>query len=237
MHRTKCTQIINQVLAPHFRENLVKDIGNQKYSLIFDESTDVSVTKFMGVIVRYFSVTQNSVVSAFLSLEPVERADANGLVSSLVNCVQSHNIPLQNLVGIGTDNAAVMTGCHNSVYEILKRQYNLPNLILIRCICHSLQLAVSHASQHSIPQHIEFMIRETYKWFSTSSKRQHEYKEPYSLINCGDEPLKILKVCDTRWLSIEPTVVRILKQWEEFKLHFSLTKDKCHTADLLSGMY
>lgn len=58
-----------------------------------------------------------------------------------------------------------------------------------------------------------------------SSKRQHEYKELYSLINCGDEPLKILKVCDTRWLSIEPTVVRILAQWEELKLHFYITKD------------
>ncbi|KAL0884118.1 hypothetical protein ABMA27_016137 [Loxostege sticticalis] len=237
LHRTKCTQIINQVLAPHFRENLVEDIGNQKYSLILDESTDVSVTKFMGIIVRYFSEAQSTVVSAFLSLEPVDRADANGLVTSLVNCIRSHNLPLQNLVGIGTDNAAVMTGRYNSVYEILKRQHSLPNLILIRCVCHSLQLAVSNASRNTIPQHIEFMIRETYKWSSISSKRKIEYKELYSLINCGNEPLKILKVCDTRWLSIEPAVVRILSQWEELKLHFSLTKDKCHTADLLSEMY
>lgn len=237
IHRTKCTQIINQVLAPHFRENLLKDIGSQKYSVIIDESTDVSVTKFMGIIVRYFSVAQNTIVSAFLSLEPIERADANGLVTSLVKCLQCHGLSLQNLVGIGTDNASVMTGRHNSVYELLRTQYNLPHLVLIRCVCHSLQLAVSHASQQTIPRHIEFLIRETYKWFSTSSKRQLEYKEIYSLINCGEEPLKILKLCDTRWLSIEPAVVRILSQWEALKLHFSVTKDKCYTADVLSAMY
>lgn len=57
MHRTKCSQVINQVLAPHFKEMLLEDIGSQKYSIILDESTDISVTKFMGIIVRYFSLS------------------------------------------------------------------------------------------------------------------------------------------------------------------------------------
>ncbi|KAL0830065.1 hypothetical protein ABMA28_003522 [Loxostege sticticalis] len=234
LHRTKCTQVINQVLAPHFKEELLKDIGTQKYSIILDESTDISVTKFKGIIVRYFSLTLNAVVSAFLSLEPVDKADANGLATSLVKCLSSNNLPIANLVGVGTDNAAVMTGQHNSVYEILRTQYNLPNLILIRCVCHSLQLAVSRASEQTIPKHIEFLIRETYKWFALSAKRQKEYAEIYNLINCGKQPLKILKLCDTRWLSIEPAVARILNQWEELKVHFELTKDKCYTSDVLS---
>ncbi|KAI5643242.1 hypothetical protein NE865_04660 [Phthorimaea operculella] len=237
LHRTKCTQVINQVLAPHFKEELLKDIGSRKYSIILDESTDISVTKFMGIIVRYFSLTLNAVVSPFLSLEPVEKADAIGLVTTLVNCLNSNNLPIANLAGIGTDNAAVMTGQHNSVYEILRSQYNLPNLVLIRCVCHSLQLAVSRASEQTIPKHIEFLIRETYKWFALSAKRQKEYKEIYDLINCGEQPLKILKLSDTRWLSIEPAVARILSQWEELKVHFQLTKDKCYTSDVLSRMY
>lgn len=119
-------------MAPHFKEILLKDIGTQKYSVILDESTDVSVIKFMGIIVRYFSLALKEVVSAFLSLEPVERADANGLVTTLVKCLNSDNLPVKNLVGIGTDNASVMTGRHNNVYEILRTQYNLPNLKLIR---------------------------------------------------------------------------------------------------------
>ncbi|CAG5020113.1 unnamed protein product [Parnassius apollo] len=130
-----------------------------------------------------------------------------------------------------------MTGRNNSVIEILKREYNLPNLILIRCICHSLQLAVSHASESNLPRNIEFLIRETYNWFSISPKRRDEYKALFQTINCGDEPLKILKVCDTRWLSIEPAVLRILAQWNELKLHFSLAREKCYTAGLLWEMY
>ncbi|KAL4716426.1 hypothetical protein ACJJTC_015854 [Scirpophaga incertulas] len=48
MHRTKCTEVIKNVLAPHFVEELRKDIGQQKYSLIIDESTDISTSKQLG---------------------------------------------------------------------------------------------------------------------------------------------------------------------------------------------
>ncbi|CAH2096404.1 unnamed protein product [Euphydryas editha] len=113
-----------------------------------------------------------------------------------------------------------MTGINNGVYKILKN--DIPNLILIRCTCHSLQLAVSHASEHTLPINIEFLIRETYNWFAHSTKRKNEYQEIYETINCGEAPLKILQVCDTRWLSIEPAVRRILAQWKELTLHFGL---------------
>ncbi|CAG5050136.1 unnamed protein product [Parnassius apollo] len=53
LHRTKCTQIINDILAPHFKKELRSDISDQKYSLLLDESTDISVTKYLGIVVRY----------------------------------------------------------------------------------------------------------------------------------------------------------------------------------------
>ncbi|CAK1585546.1 unnamed protein product [Parnassius mnemosyne] len=143
------------------------------------------------------------------------------------------------MIGIGTDNASVMVGVNNGLVEILKKEHGLKHLILIRCVCHSLQLAVSHASVNTLPRNIEFLVRETYNWFSISPKRQEEYKKVYETINYGKQPLKILKVCATRWLSIEPAVCRILEQWEELKLHFSFAmgNDNCYTADLSYRMY
>ena len=41
MHRTKCTNMINGVLAPYFLKKLDADVGDQRFSL--DESTNVSV--------------------------------------------------------------------------------------------------------------------------------------------------------------------------------------------------
>ena len=61
----------------------------------------------------------------------------------------------------------------------------------------------------------------------------------YSSFNIGDEPLKILKLSNTRWLSIAPCVQRLLQQYEELKLHFQVARDeeRNYTADLLYQIY
>lgn len=52
IHRTKCTAIIRNVLAPHFIMELRNDIASSKYSILVDESTDVGVIKLLG---EYFN--------------------------------------------------------------------------------------------------------------------------------------------------------------------------------------
>ena len=52
MHRTECTEMINAVLAPYFLKKLVADVGDQRFSLLLNESTDVSVSKYLGVVIR-----------------------------------------------------------------------------------------------------------------------------------------------------------------------------------------
>lgn len=49
LHRTKCSAIIKYVVAPVLLTELVKDIGESKYSLVVDESTDISAHKWMSI--------------------------------------------------------------------------------------------------------------------------------------------------------------------------------------------
>ena len=55
----------------------------------------------------------------------------------------------------------------------------------------------------------------------------------------GEEPHKILRVCDTRWINQEPAIRRILQQWVELKLHFEIARssESCYTGDILFQMY
>lgn len=117
------------------------------------------------------------------------------------------------MIGIGTDNATVMTGTNNGLHALLKYAIYIENLVLVRCVCHSLQLALSHASEGTLPRNVEFLIRETYNWFRHSSNRRLYYKSIYQTINCSSEPLLIPQMCNTQWISIEPAVNRILEQW------------------------
>jgi len=54
LHRTKRTGIICNVLAPHFQNELKNKINNGPFSILIDESTDISVLKFLGITIMYF---------------------------------------------------------------------------------------------------------------------------------------------------------------------------------------
>ncbi|XP_039303305.1 uncharacterized protein LOC120357262 [Solenopsis invicta] len=69
LHRSKCTCILNNVLAPYFQHNLITDIGSSTFSLIIDESTDISTQKYLVVAVHYSSLLL--VVSLYIFVEEV----------------------------------------------------------------------------------------------------------------------------------------------------------------------
>ena len=53
-------------------------------------------------------------------------------------------LDINNSLAIGTDNASIMIGIVKGEYEKLK--VDVPSLILVTCACHTIQLAISHAS-------------------------------------------------------------------------------------------
>lgn len=226
LHRTKCSNIIKNVLSPHFKDQLKLDIGNGKFSLLLEESTDISVTKYLGIVIIYYSTTSQKINTSFFKIAPLTYCTADGIVCAIKETLNEFGLDYKNTLGIGADNASVMTGVNNGVYAKLKRE--IPGLILIRCVCHSIQLAVSHASEGTLPRNLEFMVSETYNWFSQSSTRQAEYKQLYQTINEGHEPLKIVRACQTSWLSIYSAVD--LKQWIELKTHSEISRQN-YTAE------
>lgn len=236
LHRTKCTAVIKHVLAPYFTSLLKNDIGDGPYSLILDESTDISVTKLLGIVVQYFSKMSLEIVTSFLTLTELKKGDSESITEAIKKTLLTYGLDIKKLCGIGVDNANVMTGVHNGVYQKLK--LDVPHLIMIKCSCHSIQLAVSHASAEYLPRHLEYLVQETYNWFSKSSNRQNEYRNLYLTIN-DEEPLKITQACATRWLSIESAVKKVLDQWTELKLHFNITRtsEKCYAAETLYNLY
>lgn len=232
IYNKKCFSPIFQ----YKQESLRNDIGNSPYSILIDESTDISVQKYLGCVIIFFDAKVGRIVNSILELGHLETSNAEGITNCFLSLIHKYKLPLENLQGLGVDNAAVMTGINNGLFVRLKQL--CPDLILIKCICHSLQLAATSASKE-LPRNFEFLIRETYDWFSRSSVRQEKYKTIYSAINNGKEPLKIPQACDTRWLSISSAVTQIYTQWLELKTHYEITRhsEKSYTAEMLHQMY
>lgn len=154
-----------------------------------------------ALVVRYYSATQKSMVTTFVALIELDDGMAAAIVKALKNLLARVGLDPKRLLGIGVDNASVNMGVNNGVFETLKREWQLPNLVMVRCICHSLQLALSHSVQGTLPRNADFLVRETHMWFSHSSKRKAAYSQLYKSLCDGGEPLAIPRVCDTRWIS------------------------------------
>ena len=164
MHRTKCANIIKNVLCPHFEEELTNDIGNNVFSLLLDES-NISFMKLLGVSVIYYSHASNKVESTYLGIALLEKCDADSIVTALKQLLISKKLSISNCIAIGTDNASVMVGINNGVYAKLKEE----NPYLILSVCHLVQLAMSYASVECLSRNLDFFIAETHNWFAKSS--------------------------------------------------------------------
>ncbi|XP_051798030.1 uncharacterized protein LOC127531856 [Acanthochromis polyacanthus] len=236
IHRTKCTALINNVIAPCMFRDLMSDIGDAQYSLVIDESTDITSVKQLCVVIRYFSVKRNKIVSTFLGMINLDGETAEAIASTLTSFLQSVGLDMKKCMGLGTDGCSVMVGKRNSVYTHLLQKN--PNLQLLKCVCHSIQLCVSKAVE-TLPRNLEYLVSHSHNWFSHSALRRREYAKIYSLINPGEVPLILTQMSGTRWLSIHDCCSRILQQWDELKLHFQQSKDqqRCYDAEILHQMY
>ncbi|XP_030761112.1 uncharacterized protein LOC115886173 isoform X2 [Sitophilus oryzae] len=238
LHRTKCSAIIKNVIAPSLLNELIEDVGTSPFSIILDESTDVSTNKLLAIMIKYYSQKRNDVVTQFLSFISVVEATAQVLFEKVCEFFESIKLPLKNLIGLGTDGGSNLCGKNHSLFTLLKTKFELNNLVLVKCICHSLHLCASKASE-IFADEIDFLLKETYNWFQNSTLRQSKYKEIFSLINNDSKFTKMTKLSGTRWLSRYRAVEKILAQYLELETFFTINanKERCHSAQLLSNAY
>lgn len=156
IHRTKCSMLIKNVLGPSMLEALVEDMGDFPYSIKIDESTDLSTQKVLCIMIRFLSHKAKQVVTTFYRIIQIIECDAKSVHEAIVNQLKEDGIKIENMIGIGVDGANVMSGKHNSVTAIFKKE--LPDLIVVKCVCHSLHLCAEKAAE-SLPRQLEFLVR------------------------------------------------------------------------------
>ncbi len=174
LHRTKCSRLIDHVLAPSLKEELSKDLKDSYYSLLADESTDCTVDKHLCLCVTYYSPVAHKIQTVYLGLYAVVETTGEALFRVMEGAVQDVGLSLDRCIGFGSDGAANMIGEHNSVWSRLRERS--PHCTLFRCICHSLALCVQKAFD-VLPSPLGYIMCEVSAWFSKSTLRREEYKQ------------------------------------------------------------
>ncbi|KAL7305848.1 hypothetical protein TKK_0002087 [Trichogramma kaykai] len=223
MKRDKCTNIIVNILYPKAFEKIVNILNCTPYSILVDESTDITNTKVFCVSVQYYSFKLKKSVQhflAFLNLDPL-KGKAPELFASFESYFRENNIDLNNIIGVSCDNASVMTGIHNSFYTSLKAV--VPHAILLNCVCHSLAL-IAKTSNKKLPKDVLKLAGDISRYFCKSPKRSKELSDELELNNLPNT--KLLKLSGTRWLEAFHCYDRILSKWPALVNFFKKESDK-----------
>lgn len=214
LKRTKASYVMRGV-ADQERSDINSILETTKFSIIIDESTDISVSQILAVIVRYYDNVQCCVKDALLDTVEVEDGTAQGLYTSVKTLFAQRNIPINNVIGFASDNCSTMMGVNSGFQKLL--QQDVPSVFILGCVCHSLALCASYASRF-LPSWLEVLVKNICSYFSHSCKRQQTFKLIQDVVQLPTH--RVMKLSQTRWLSRGQVLARIIEQWDALILFF-----------------
>ena len=186
--KQKATNLIRQVLGFYSIQECVTKLKSNKFSLIIDETTDLSTTSQLAILGVFFNEQEFRLEIILIDLVPLPNGTANTIYNTLIGNLKEKGIPMKNIIGFCADTCNVMFGIHHSVAQLLVRDY--PWIIAIKCSCHLIHLCSSYASK-MLPKSVEDLCRNIFSHFNMSSKRTESFKEFQQFVELKE--LKILR--------------------------------------------
>ena len=211
----------------------IRSLRNARfYSLLVDESNDISTTKNLLIYFQYVNTKSCTLEVKFMKLLPLKKCDAAAISKEIVDYFHQHQISLEKLILFTSDGAAVMLGANNGVHVKLKE--HCPHSNEYHCVAHREALAVGQAYQSiSYYVRIESILKSIYSHFSCSSNRVQHLKEIFELVERNF--IRLRKIHDIRWLSRYEAVNAIVKAYHPLLLYFENLSHTDVTAEGLAN--
>ncbi|WVZ77492.1 hypothetical protein U9M48_025351 [Paspalum notatum var. saurae] len=214
----KIQKDLTRSYAEEITEVIKEKIGDSLFSVLIDESHDISVIEQMAVLVRFVN-KKGEVVERFLGLKHVEDTTSSALKKVLTEILAAHGLPIGRLRGQGHDGASNMRGEFNGLQKQIRDEN--PYAFYVHCFAHQLQLViVSVASCCS-------SFNDFFNYASASCKRKDKLvtKHRETILNKIEsgkifkgrglhQTTSLARPGDTRWGSHFTTLICIESTWD-----------------------
>ena len=223
--RTKTTCILNRALGPEFAKTVFQLVQQQPFTLSLNGSNDKEEQKLVPLTVRVFDNDLGMVKSKFLSMCLCNEGTAATYFEKVEEVFVSHDIPWSNCIALSVDSTSVNIGRHNSIKSRL--EVKNPSVYTLGCPCHFVHNAAHKASkmlEGATGFDVEELAVDVYYYFDRSTKRKGELQE-YACF-CDVAYHKVLKYVSTRWLSLQTSIERILRQYVVLHSYFLSQDDE-----------
>ncbi|MCO5557403.1 hypothetical protein L7F22_010966 [Adiantum nelumboides] len=147
------------------------------FSLMVDDSTDRGKEGYLIVYVSYLKnggKGENHVTFVKL-IKKTDDGGAEAKYDALINYLKEMGLSIHKLVSFATDGCSIMVGQRHGF--IAKMRADVSHLLLVHCLAHRENLAVSQAVD-SFPKlvHLDKLCRSIYTWLHASRKRMDDFK-------------------------------------------------------------
>ena len=213
--RSKLSYLMVHGLAADETGRVASILKDRKFSVLIDESTDVSVAQVLALVVRVYDPLNRKTQDLLLDLVEPHGGTAQGLFQAVMDALKAAGVDQNNIIGLGADNCSTMMGANGGLRALLEEV--VPGLFVMGCVCHSLALCSGHAAR-CLPSWLEMLVKDIASYLSRSPKRRDALALIQEAVNAPCH--QIPKVAMTRWLSRGAVLQRIFEQYEALKLFF-----------------
>ena len=201
---------MNAAFAKVINSSIDEDIQHSPFiAILADESIDIAIFKKLDIYVRLVKNGEPAV--RFVGNRNVVDGRAETIYNELVDFIRGKNLDCgTQLVGLGSDGAAVMMGRHSGVGVRLKSMS--PYIIHTHCVAHRLALCSAQAAKSvKLFDDYQTTLTNIFNFYSNSAVRYNELREIQSILNL--KPVSLKAAAPTRWLSLHNAVDAIYKCW------------------------
>ena len=194
----------------------IYEAGN--FALIADEATDISHNEHMCIAIRYVDSCYD-VHEIPLGLMQLPNTTALTLFHVIKDVLLRCSLPIANCIGQVYDGAANMSGVHNSIQALMKKETN--HCLYVHCFAHSLNLCVQEVAKKCalIRNCMEF-ISQLVKLIKLSPKRLNLFETTCKEITFASDDESQLSypalrtLCPTRWTVLHSAIDSIIKNYQ-----------------------
>uniref|UniRef100_A0A7N0UEP7 TTF-type domain-containing protein n=1 Tax=Kalanchoe fedtschenkoi TaxID=63787 RepID=A0A7N0UEP7_KALFE len=193
---------ISNAVAQEVVFTIIKDIDGDYFSILIDESCDISIKEQMAVAVRYVN-KRGEIIERVIGIVHVSDTTALSLKRALDSLFMKYNLTMSRVRGQGYDGASNMRGEFNGLKTLIMKEKN--SAFYVHCFAHQLQLTlVAIAKNHDEVASLFYFIGILTGVVGASCKRQDMLPMEDGELVTGwglNQETNLKKVTDTRWQS------------------------------------
>ena len=220
--RTKVEAIVNNVLSPMSVKYVLNDIQEHDimYLGVATDSSNHQSTKLFPIVVQYFDWKHGGLQSKLLEVKSTTNETSLTIANKVKETLTKMGL-FEKCVSFTGDNCNTNFGGlrrpkGNNVFSRLKN--DLPTLVGVGCPAHILNNCLHHGT-NQMTIDVESIMYKTYQYFYIYTVRTEELKDYCNFVDT--EYRKLLSHSVTRWLSLYPSLSRMLQMFPALQSYFT----------------